>query len=81
MLNEAPIIEYLNSNVVLLRWLISEGYGDARTLERRAQKMEEWLKKPTLLKPDTNAKYAEVIEINLDEITEPLLACPNVLMT
>tara|TARA_X000000368_G_scaffold212583_1_gene167974 strand:- start:2715 stop:4550 length:1836 start_codon:yes stop_codon:yes gene_type:complete len=77
LLDEAPIIEYLNSNIVLLRWLISEGYGDARTLERRAQKMEEWLKKPTLLKPDTNAKYAEVIEINLDEITEPLLACPN----
>ncbi len=77
LLDEAPIIEYLNSNIVLLRWLISEGYGDARTLERRAQKMEDWIKNPTLLKPDKNAKYAEVIEINLDEITEPLLACPN----
>ena len=77
LLDEAPIIEYLNSNIVLLRWLISEGYGDPRTLERRAQKMEEWIKDPVLLKPDKNAKYAEIIEINLDEITEPLLACPN----
>ena len=77
LLDEAPIIEYLNSNIVLLRWLISEGYGDPRTLERRAQKMEEWIKDPVLLRPDKNAKYAEIIEINLDEITEPLLACPN----
>ena len=77
LLDEAPIIEYLNSNIVLLRWLISEGYGDPRTLERRAQKMEQWIKDPVLLKPDKNAKYAEIIEINLDEITEPLLACPN----
>ena len=77
LLDEAPIIEYLNSNIVLLRWLISEGYGDPRTLERRAQKMEEWIKDPVLLKPDKDAKYAEIIEINLDEITEPLLACPN----
>ena len=77
LLDEAPIIEYLNSNIVLLRWLISEGYGDPRTLERRAQKMEQWIKDPVLLKPDKNAKYAEIIEINLNEITEPLLACPN----
>ncbi len=77
LLDESPIIEYLNSNIVLLRWLISEGYGDPRTLERRAQKMEDWIKNPVLLKPDKNAKYAEIIEINLDEITEPLLACPN----
>ena len=77
LLDEAPIIEYLNSNIVLLRWLISEGYGDPRTLERRAQKMEEWIKNPVLLKPDKDAEYAEIIEINLDEITEPLLACPN----
>ena len=77
LLDEAPIIEYLNSNIILLRWLISEGYGDPRTLERRAQKMEQWIKDPVLLKPDKNAKYAEIIEINLNEITEPLLACPN----
>jgi len=77
LLNEEPILEYLKSNVVLLRWLISEGYGDSRTLERRAQKMEKWIENPVLLKPDSNARYAATIEINLDEIKEPLLACPN----
>lgn len=77
LLGEDPIIEYLNSNIILLRWLISEGYGDARTLERRAQKMEQWLANPVLMQPDKNAKYAEVIEIDLNEIKEPLLACPN----
>jgi len=77
LLGEEPITEYLKSNIVLLRWLISEGYGDSRTLERRAQKMEEWLKNPVLLKPDANAEYAATIEINLDEIKEPILACPN----
>ena len=77
LLGEDSIKEYLNSNIVLLRWLISEGYGDARTLERRAQKMENWIANPVLLKPDANAKYAATIEINLDEIKEPLLACPN----
>ena len=77
LLGEDSIKEYLNSNIVLLRWLISEGYGDARTLERRAQKMEGWIANPILLKPDSNAKYAATIEINLDEIREPLLACPN----
>jgi len=76
-LNEEPIREYLNSNIVLLRWLISEGYGDERTLERRAQSMEQWLENPELLEADDDAEYAAVIEINLDEITEPLLACPN----
>jgi len=76
-LNKEPIIEYLNSNIVLMRWLISEGYGDERTIERRAQAMEAWLKKPELLEADKDAQYAEVIEINLDEIKEPLLACPN----
>jgi aconitate hydratase 2/2-methylisocitrate dehydratase len=75
-LDEEPILEYLKSNVVLLRWLISEGYGDARTLERRAQKMESWIENPVLLKPDSNAKYAATIEIDLNEIKEPLLACP-----
>ena len=77
LLEEEPILEYLKSNIVLLRWLISEGYGDARTLERRAQKMEQWIENPVLLKPDHNAKYAATIEIDLNEIKEPLLACPN----
>ena len=77
LLDEEPILEYLKSNIVLLRWLISEGYGDARTLERRAQKMEQWIQNPVLLKPDDNAKYAATTEIDLNEIKEPLLACPN----
>jgi aconitate hydratase 2/2-methylisocitrate dehydratase len=76
-LNKEPIIEYLNSNITLLRWLISEGYGDERTIERRAQAMEAWLQNPELLEADEDAEYAAEIEINLDEIKEPLLACPN----
>jgi aconitate hydratase 2/2-methylisocitrate dehydratase len=76
-LDKAPIIEYLTSNVTLLRWMISEGYGDARTLERRAQAMESWLANPELLEADENAEYKEIIEIDLNEIKEPLLACPN----
>ena len=76
-LNKEPIIEYLNSNITLLRWLISEGYGDERTIERRAQGMEAWLQNPELLEADEDAEYAAEIEINLDEIKEPLLACPN----
>ena len=76
-LNKEPIIEYLKSNIVMLRWMIGSGYGDAKTLERRAQAMEEWIKSPELLEPDENAEYAEIIEIDLNEITEPLLACPN----
>ena len=76
-LSKEPIIEYLKSNITLLRWLISEGYGDERTIERRAQGMEAWLKNPILLEADKDAEYAAVLEINLDDITEPLLACPN----
>ena len=76
-LNEEPIREYLESNITLLRWLISEGYEDKKTLERRAQAMEAWLENPILMKADDDAEYAAVIEINLNEITEPLLACPN----
>jgi aconitate hydratase 2/2-methylisocitrate dehydratase len=76
-LNKEPIIEYLQSNVTMLRWMIAEGYGDARTLERRAQAMEKWLANPVLLEPDADAAYAKVIEIDIDKITEPLLACPN----
>ena len=76
-LNKEPIIEYLKSNIVMLRWMIASGYGDAKTLERRAQAMEEWIENPELLEPDENAEYAEIIEIDLNKITEPLLACPN----
>lgn len=76
-LSEESIAEYLNSNITMLRWMINEGYGDPRTLERRARKMEEWLANPTLMQADADAEYAEVIEIDLDEIDEPILCCPN----
>eukprot|EP00581_Thalassiosira_minuscula_P007544 CAMPEP_0183703274 /NCGR_PEP_ID=MMETSP0737-20130205/1073_1 /TAXON_ID=385413 /ORGANISM="Thalassiosira miniscula, Strain CCMP1093" /LENGTH=964 /DNA_ID=CAMNT_0025929997 /DNA_START=352 /DNA_END=3246 /DNA_ORIENTATION=- len=76
-LNKEPVIEYLNSNVVMLKWMISEGYGDPRTLERRIARMEDWLANPQLMEADDNAEYAEVIEINMDEIKEPILALPN----
>ena len=76
-LNEEPIREYLESNIILLRWLISEGYEDEKTLERRAQAMESWLENPVLMEADDDAEYAAVLEIDLNEITEPLLACPN----
>jgi aconitate hydratase 2/2-methylisocitrate dehydratase len=76
-LNESSVIEYLNSNVVLLRSMIADGYGDPRTLERRAQKMEEWLAAPSLMKADADAEYAAIIEIDLAEVTEPIVCCPN----
>jgi aconitate hydratase 2/2-methylisocitrate dehydratase len=76
-LNEAPIREYLNSNISLLQWMIAQGYGDVRTIERRIKAMQDWLANPVLLEADADAEYAAVIEINLDDITEPLLACPN----
>ena len=76
-LNEEPIREYLESNIILLRWLISEGYEDEKTLERRAQAMEAWLENPVLMEADDDAEYAAVLEIDLNEIKEPLLACPN----
>ena len=76
-LNKEPIIEYFKSNVTLLRWMIAQGYQDARTLERRARAMEEWLENPQLLEPDADAEYYKIIEIDLNEIKEPLLACPN----
>ncbi len=76
-LPEAAIAEYLQSNITLLRWMIGEGYGDARTLERRAQAMEAWLAKPQLLAADADAEYAEIIEIDLAEVTEPVLCAPN----
>ena len=77
LLDEEPIVEYLKSNVTLLRWMIDNHYGDARTLERRTRQMEEWLENPVLLQPDPDAEYYKVLEIDLNEITEPLLACPN----
>jgi len=76
-LDKEPIIEYLTSNVTLLRWMLANGYGDERTLQRRIAAMEAWLKNPVLLEPDANAQYAQLIEIDLSEIKEPLLACPN----
>ncbi|MGB1938465.1 MAG: aconitase family protein, partial [Pseudomonadales bacterium] len=72
-----PITEYLTSNVTLLKWMIAEGYGDARTIARRIASMEEWLANPVLMSPDEDAEYFEIIEIDLDQIKEPLLACPN----
>ena len=76
-LNEAPIREYLNSNISLLKWMIKEGYGDVRTLTRRIASMEQWLENPVLLEADADAEYFEIIEINMNDIKEPLLACPN----
>ena len=76
-LSEASITEYLKSNVTMLRWMINEGYGDARTLERRARKMEEWLANPSMMRADADAEYAEIIQIDLAEIKEPILCAPN----
>jgi aconitate hydratase 2/2-methylisocitrate dehydratase len=76
-LNKEPIIEYLTSNITLLKWMIAEGYQDARSLARRIEKMEAWLANPALLEPDADAEYAAVIEIDLADIHEPIVACPN----
>ena len=76
-LDKEPIIEYLTSNITLLKWMIAEGYQDARSLARRIARMEAWLADPQLLEPDADAEYAAVIEIDLAEVHEPLLACPN----
>ncbi len=76
-LNKEPIVEYLRSNITLMKWMIAEGYQDARTLKRRIAAMEEWIKNGTLLKADADAQYAAVIEIDLAEVTEPICACPN----
>lgn len=76
-LNKEPIIEYLNSNISLLQWMIAEGYQDERTIQRRIDAMQAWLADPQLMERDADAEYAEVIEIDLNEIKEPLLACPN----
>jgi len=77
LLNEAPVEEYLKSNVTLLEAMIKDGYSDATTIQRRVDKMKAWLANPTLLQPDADAEYAAVIEIDLNTITEPILACPN----
>jgi aconitate hydratase 2/2-methylisocitrate dehydratase len=77
LLNEGPVIEFLTSNIVLMQNMIENGYEDARTLQRRIESMQAWLSKPKLLKPDADAEYAHVIEIDLNEIKEPLVACPN----
>ncbi|MCO6507414.1 MAG: bifunctional aconitate hydratase 2/2-methylisocitrate dehydratase [Snodgrassella sp.] len=76
-LHKEPIEEYLKSNIVLLKNMIADGYQDARTLKRRIQKMEQWLAEPKLLEADDDAEYAAIIDINMDEIKEPILACPN----
>ncbi len=76
-LDKEPIIEYLNSNITLLKWMIANGYEDERTIGRRIKAMEEWLANPQLLEPDADAEYAAVIDIDLAEIHEPIVACPN----
>jgi aconitate hydratase 2/2-methylisocitrate dehydratase len=76
-LNKEPIIEYMRSNITLMKWMIANGYEDARTLGRRIKAMEAWIANPQLLKADANADYAEIIEIDISEIKEPILACPN----
>ncbi len=76
-LDPEPVVEYLKSNVTMLRWMIANGYQDARTLERRAQAMEKWIENPVLERPDDNADYVKIIEIDMSAIVEPILACPN----
>jgi aconitate hydratase 2/2-methylisocitrate dehydratase len=76
-LDKEPIIEYMTSNITLMKWMIANGYLDQRTLERRIKAMQAWLDKPELLAPDADAEYAAVIEIDLADIHEPIVACPN----
>ena len=76
-LNKAPVVEYMRSNITLMKWMIAEGYQDARTLERRIKAMETWIEQGELLKADADAEYAAVIEIDLADIKEPIVACPN----
>jgi len=76
-LDKEPIIEYLQSNITLLKWMIANGYEDKRTLSRRIEAMEKWIANPDLLDADSDADYAAVIEIDLNEIKEPIVACPN----
>jgi aconitate hydratase 2/2-methylisocitrate dehydratase len=76
-LNKEPIVEYMRSNITLMKWMIAEGYEDKRALGRRVKAMEDWIAKGTLLSADADAEYAAVIEIDLADVKEPLLACPN----
>jgi aconitate hydratase 2/2-methylisocitrate dehydratase len=76
-LDKAPIIEYITSNITMLKWMIANGYSDVRTIERRIKAMEAWLADPVLMKADANAEYAAVIEIDLADVHEPVVACPN----
>lgn len=76
-LNKEPIIEYMTSNITMLKWMISEGYGDVRTITRRINSMQEWLANPELMEADEDAEYAQIIEIDLNEIKEPILCAPN----
>lgn len=76
-LNKEPIIEYINSNIVMLKWMIANGYEDERSMMRRIHAMEKWLADPQLLAPDADAEYNTVIEIDMNDIIEPILACPN----
>ncbi|HJV06636.1 MAG TPA: bifunctional aconitate hydratase 2/2-methylisocitrate dehydratase [Chromobacteriaceae bacterium] len=76
-LNKEPIVEYMKSNITLMKWMIAEGYQDARTLERRIKSMEDWIANGELLKRDADAEYAAVIEIDLADVKEPIVACPN----
>ncbi|WP_415033410.1 bifunctional aconitate hydratase 2/2-methylisocitrate dehydratase [Azonexus sp.] len=76
-LNKAPIVEYMRSNITLMKWMIAEGYQDARTLKRRIAAMEEWIAHGTLIQADADAQYAAVIEIDLADVKEPIVACPN----
>lgn len=76
-LAKEPIIEYLNSNIVMLKWMIAEGYGDVRTIKRRIVNMQAWLADPQLMEADADAEYAAIIEIDLNDIKEPIVACPN----
>ncbi|MBT4146122.1 MAG: bifunctional aconitate hydratase 2/2-methylisocitrate dehydratase, partial [Gammaproteobacteria bacterium] len=76
-LGDAPIREYINSNITMLKWMISEGYGEARTIERRIKEMQAWLDKPVLMEADADAEYHTVLDIDISAIKEPIMACPN----
>merc|ERR1712050_591211 len=76
-LSKEPVAEYLKSNIVMLKWMISEGYGDARTMKRRIAAMEAWLENPVLMEADAVAEYHTKIEIDLANINEPILCAPN----
>lgn len=76
-LEEEAVSEYLNSNIIMLKWMLSEGYGDERTIDRRIKAMEEWLANPELMRPDADAEYSTILEIDLADIKEPILCAPN----